>query len=276
MSAPERVEQVLELMRRLRDPERGCPWDRAQTSTSIAPFTIEEAFEVADAAERHDSCALREELGDLLFHVVFHARIAEEAGEFDFDDVVRRLMEKLLVRHPHVFGDRTEIGIDESNRRWEADKAITRNHIDAGLPRALPALVAALKLQRRAAAVGFDWPERAGARAKLEEELGELEAAEAQGDAASLHEEFGDLLFSLVNWGRYLGLDPEQALRATNRKFVRRFRYIESGLAASGLTPHEADLEQMDALWEEAKRRERAGNTPPVAKSGSNPESFSR
>lgn len=248
------LRRLLDVMRRLRDPVHGCPWDREQTPATIAPYTIEEAFEVAEAAETGAQDALRDELGDLLFHVVFHARMAEEAGWFDFGRIAADAADKLESRHPHVFADAQPGTSADLNRRWEAAKAAGRNDIEEGIPARLPSLMAALKLQRRAAAVGFDWPDLGGVRDKIAEELAELESAEP-GDSAALAEELGDLLFAVVNLARHLGVEPEQALRASNRKFLRRFRYIERRLRERGSRPEQADLAQMDALWGEAKRR---------------------
>jgi nucleoside triphosphate diphosphatase len=249
------LRRLLKVMARLRDPERGCPWDRAQTPATIAPYTIEEAFEVAEAAEAGNREALFDELGDLLFHVVFHARMAEEAAWFDFDALAERAAEKLEARHPHVFGDAPPAAPADLNRRWEAAKVAEREGIDDGMPAELPALMAALKLQRRAAAVGFDWPDPAGAREKIAEELAELELARRE-DPDAVAEELGDLLFAVVNLARHLGVEPEQSLRAANRKFVRRFRYIERQLKGEGLRPEDVNLARMDALWDEAKRRD--------------------
>lgn len=250
------LRRLLAVMARLRDPERGCPWDRAQTPASIAPYTIEEACEVAEAAESAEPPRLRDELGDLLFHVVFYARMAQESGWFDFDEIAAVAAAKLERRHPHVFDSAADRAPEGANGRWERRKALEREHIDDGLPPQLPALTAACKLQRRAAAVGFDWPEAAGARAKVLEELAELERAAQEGSGA-IAEELGDLLFAAVNLARHLEIEPEQALRMANRKFVRRFRYIEARLAERGQRPEQATLAELDALWEEAKRAER-------------------
>jgi len=249
------IRRLLDVMARLRDPDGGCPWDREQTPASVAPFTIEEACELAQAAESGGVDDYREELGDLLFNVIFHARMAEEAGWFDFDRVAAAAADKLVQRHPHVLGDGRVSAETATGPRWEAAKAARRKTIDDGLPPHLPALMAARKLQGRAAAVGFDWPSRAGAAAKIAEETAEVEEAAATG--VGLHEEVGDLLFAVVNLARHVGVEPEQALRSANRKFTRRFRYIEARLAQAGLRPEEAGLEQLDALWEEAKRGER-------------------
>ncbi|HYM44351.1 MAG TPA: nucleoside triphosphate pyrophosphohydrolase [Steroidobacteraceae bacterium] len=256
--------ELLALMARLRDPTRGCPWDREQTFRSIAPYTIEEAYEVADAIERDDRGQLREELGDLLFQVVFHARMAEERGWFGFAEVAESIHAKLVRRHPHVFaGAATEA--HELPREWEAQKARERAAAAAdgagalaGVPRALPALMRAAKLGRRAARVGFDWPEAAAVRAKIDEELAELDAAQAAAAApAAAHqavaEELGDLLFSIVNLGRHLQIDAEEALRAANTKFETRFSRMESLARERGLTLERLTAHQWDELWTEAK-----------------------
>jgi len=248
------MRRLLAVMARLRAPDSGCPWDRAQTPASVAPFTIEEACEVAQAAEQGGVDEYREELGDLLFNVVFHARMAEEAGWFDFDAVAASAAEKLRRRHPHVFGGGDPDADVATAPRWEAAKAERREGIDDGLPSHLPALMAAHKLQGRAAAVGFDWPSREGPGAKIAEEVLEVEEAVAAG--SGVPEEVGDLLFAVVNLARHLGVEPEQALRAANRKFTRRFRHIEKRLADRGLRPQDVDLDALDALWDEAKRRE--------------------
>lgn len=257
------LRRLLAVMERLRDPEHGCPWDRAQTPASIAPWTIEEACEVAEAAETGDVAHWQEELGDLLFHVVFHARLAEEAGEFGFDAVAAAAASKLEQRHPHVFAG-TGIPADaDFNHQWEREKAARRTHIDERLPIRLPALMRAHKLQKRAAAVGFDWPDADGAHAKIREELDELgravaarQAGSGTGAADHVREEVGDLLFAVVNYARHLGIDPEQALRGANRKFTRRFTHIEARLAEQGLDPDDVDLTCLDQLWNEAKARE--------------------
>ena len=251
--------RLLAVMERLRNPETGCPWDRAQTPRSIAPWTIEEACEVAEAAEAGDADHWREELGDLLFHVVFHARLAEEAGQFDFDTVAGEVAAKLEHRHPHVFGEDDAPAASDLNLKWEQRKSREREHIDDHLPAQLPALMRACKLQKRAAAVGFDWPDENGPKGKIAEELDELEQAR-QNDESSTREqvveEMGDVLFAVVNYARHLGVEPEQALRAANRKFTRRFRFIESRLAEEGLRPGDVGLECLDGLWDQAKRIE--------------------
>ncbi len=260
------IDRLLALMVRLRDPETGCPWDVEQTFASIAPYTIEEAYEVADAIQRADMASLKDELGDLLLQTVFHARMAEEAGLFAFEDVARAISDKLVRRHPHVFAGASREPSD-LHRSWEAAKAEERKARAAsagqtpsaldGVPLALPALTRAEKLQGRAARVGFDWPEAAQVLDKIEEEVGELRAELGQSDPARVADELGDLLFAVVNLARKLKTDPEAALRAGNAKFERRFRSVERGLTAQGLEPGEAGLERMEELWSEAKRAER-------------------
>ena len=261
---------LLALMARLRDPQRGCPWDREQTFSSIAPYTIEEAYEVADAIERGEREALRDELGDLLFQVVFHARMAEERGWFDFAAVATTIHDKLVRRHPHVFAGASPTP-QELVRAWEEQKAQERaasagpepageGTVLAGVPRALPALVRAAKLGRRAARVGFDWPDAREVRAKVLEELHEMDGALAAGDAGEagsdsgvVADELGDLLFSIVNWSRHLMLDAEAALRAANAKFERRFATMESLARARSLDLESLSAAEWDALWREAK-----------------------
>ncbi len=257
------IDRLLAIMARLRDPERGCPWDLEQTFATIAPHTIEEAYEVCDAIERGDMPALVDELGDLLFQIVFYAQMGREAGAFAFADVVRAISEKMVRRHPHVFGD-------EPIPEWETMKAAERAGKDDrasaldGVAHALPALSRAHKLQRRAARVGFDWPALGPVLAKLHEELDELELELDQVAAAPdrLADEIGDVLFACVNLARHTGTDPEAALRAANAKFERRFRRVESLLAARGSAPERSNLDEMDALWDRAKAEERSGGDP--------------
>jgi len=256
------LSRLRELMRRLRDPLTGCPWDRAQTFTSVVPHTLEEAYELADAIERAVPQDIAAELGDLLFQVVFYAQLAEEAGLFTLDAVVSGFEDKLVRRHPHVFGgapDLVEAG--EVHARWEADKARERRARGSAasselddVPLALPALTRARKLQKRAARVGFDWPTAAGAWAKLHEELAEVEYAVAAGDAGATDDELGDLLFAVVNVVRHHERDPEALLRAANAKFERRFRHVEAALAVRGVAFADAAPDLLDALWEAAKR----------------------
>ncbi len=260
---PDPVARLRAIMAALRDPETGCPWDLEQSFATIAPYTIEEAYEVADAIERGAMDELADELGDLLLQVVYHAQLAEEAGHFGFEDVAEAVCAKMLRRHPHVFGTERD-GRDAKGQTvaWEAIKAAERagkaprtSALD-GVAVGLPALTRAVKLQARAARVGFDWPDVSGVTEKIVEEAQEL-AAERGGDPARLAEEYGDLMFVMVNLGRWLGVDPEAALRATNAKFERRFHGVEQGLAAQGRTPQEATLAEMDALWDAAKAAER-------------------
>ena len=266
-AGPTPIEALLALMTRLRDRENGCPWDAVQTYATIAPYTIEEAYEVADAIARDDLAALEEELGDLLLQVVFHAEMARESGAFDFHSVARGITEKMYRRHPHVFGDAAKDGdlrpawesMKERERRDKADAKEAPSSALDGVALALPALVRALKLQERAARVGFDWPDMESTMAKVDEELGELKHAIRDGiDRAEIAAEIGDLLFACVNVARRLGIDPEEALRGCNGKFIRRFNYVEDGLSKEGKAPKDVTLEEMDALWEDAKTRERA------------------
>jgi ATP diphosphatase len=259
MSSPA-LEELLQIMERLRDPQRGCPWDRAQTAASIAPHTLEEAYEVLDAIERGDTVQLCDELGDLLFQVVFLARIAQEAGQFDFDAVAAKIVAKLLRRHPHVFGGAA--GIDSAqaqNRAWENHKARERSaagaqSLLADVPMSLPALLRAAKLGRRAARPGFDWRDAPQARLKVSEELAEVDVAIAAGDAAAITDEIGDLLLATANWARHLGVDAEASLRAANGKFERRFRCMERLAQERALALETLDPAGWDALWNEAKR----------------------
>lgn len=255
--------RLLEIMRRLRDPDTGCPWDIEQDFASIAPYTIEEAYEVADAIDRKAWDELKGELGDLLFQSVFHAQMASEKGLFDFNDVADTMSDKMVARHPHVFGDESrDKSADQQTRDWETIKAAERagkaqkGTLD-GVAIGLPALLRALKLQKRAARVGFDWPDTSHVIDKIVEEAKELEEARDTLTETEIAEEFGDLLFVMVNLGRHLGLDPENALRATNAKFTRRFEKVEEKLAARGKTPSQSTLEEMDALWDEVKSDEK-------------------
>jgi len=258
------VARLLAIMARLRDRERGCPWDIEQDFESIAPYTIEEAYEVADAIARRDLENLRDELGDLLFQVVYHAAMAEEARHFGFADVVRGISDKMVRRHPHVFGDESrEKSAEQQTRDWERIKAAERggragpeSALD-GVTVGLPALTRAVKLQNRAARVGFDWPDAGAVIDKIAEESRELVEARESGDSDRLAEEYGDLMFVMANLARHLGIDPEGALRLANAKFIRRFQGIETALAARGSHPGASSLAEMDALWDEMKRRER-------------------
>ena len=255
--------RLREIMARLRDPEGGCPWDLEQTFATIAPYTIEEAYEVADAIEREAWDELKGELGDLLFQAVFHARMAEEEGLFDLDDVANAMSDKMVARHPHVFGTESrEKSAEQQTRDWEKVKAAERAaRGSAGVlddvALGLPALMRAEKLQKRAARVGFDWGETGAVLDKIVEEAREVAEAAETGDPDGIEDEIGDLLFVVVNLARHLKVDPEVALRRTNAKFTRRFRYIEAALEKEGRSPQDATLEEMDALWEAAKATER-------------------
>lgn len=264
------IDRLLAVMARLRDRERGCPWDLEQTFRTIAPHTIEEAYEVADAIERDAMVDLKEELGDLLFQVVFYAQMAREDGAFDFDDVASAIADKMVRRHPHVFGDVTVRTAAEMSGRWEDQKAVERERRAAienrapsvldGVITGLPALTRALKLQKRAARVGFDWTTAPQILDKIEEEVAELREALADcGGTDRVEDELGDLFFAMVNLGRRLDVDPETALRRTNAKFERRFRRIEAWLAEAGRTPDDATLDEMEELWQRAKGEEREG-----------------
>ncbi|MFI4976962.1 MAG: nucleoside triphosphate pyrophosphohydrolase [Caulobacterales bacterium] len=258
--------RLIEIMARLRDPVGGCPWDLEQTYATIAPYTVEEAYEVADAIERGDLKDLRDELGDLLLQVVFHSRMAEEDGAFDFAAVAEAINDKMIRRHPHVFADASHRDTAEQTRAWEEIKAVERAAKAQGaqesllddVPVALPALTRAVKLSRRAARVGFVWPSAREVMAKLHEEVAELEAELDAGDVDKAREELGDVLFVCANLARELDVDPEAALRGANAKFVRRFRFIETELKARGSSPAQSDLAEMDGLWDAAKAAERA------------------
>ena len=257
------VARLRAIMRALRDPETGCPWDIAQDFTTIAPYTIEEAYEVADAIDRQDWAELRGELGDLLLQVVYHAQMAEEAGHFGFDDIARGIGDKMVARHPHVFGpDSRDKSAEQQTRDWERVKAAERAQRGASgvlddVALGLPALMRAVKLQKRAARVGFDWPETGEVLDKIAEESRELVEARDSLGPDKVAEEFGDLLFVMANLARHLDVDPEAALRDANAKFTRRFRAIEAALAAAGRRPQDSDLAEMDALWNAAKAAER-------------------
>ena len=264
------LDRLIAIMARLRDPKDGCAWDLEQTFATIAPYTVEEAYEVADAIERNDLPELRDELGDLLLQVVFHSRMAEEAGAFAFDDVARAICDKMIRRHPHVFGGADYRDAAEQTRAWEEVKAgeraaknQTASVLD-GVSVGLPGLTRAVKLTGRAARVGFDWAEASDVLSKLHEEVDELEAEVASGERARIEDELGDVLFVLANLARKLDIDPEAAIRSTNAKFTRRFGFVEQALAKAGKTPDESDLAEMDGLWDAAKAAERApSNTSP-------------
>ena len=254
------IEGLLEIMRRLRDPKTGCPWDVEQSFATIAPYTLEEAHEVGDVIAREAWEELPGELGDLLFQVVFHARMAEEAGMFAFGDVVRAISEKMIARHPHVFGQESrDKSAEQQTRDWEKMKAAERGgRVLDGVALGLPALVRAVKLQKRAARVGFDWPSTDEVMDKLREEMAELVEARERLGRAEVEEEFGDLLFVMANLARHMGVDPEAALRGANAKFTRRFAKIEDWLAEAGKRPDESDLAEMDGLWNRARAEDKA------------------
>jgi ATP diphosphatase len=273
------ISGLIAIMAALRTPNTGCPWDLEQNFATIAPYTIEEAYEVADAIARGDLDDLKDELGDLLLQVVFHARMAEEQGTFGFPDVVQAITEKLIRRHPHVFGDKHGLDTEQVNVQWDEIKAQEkeaaraaranagkntgkapapgRNGALSGVSPGLPALARALKLQQKAGKVGFDWNDPKAVLAKIREEADEIEAALESRDREQVHGEIGDLLFALVNLARHLDVDPESALRTTNLKFEQRFASIEDALAAAGKTPSDATLAEMDALWDQAKAKEK-------------------
>jgi ATP diphosphatase len=275
--APDPIHQIvdpmprlLEIMRRLRDPQTGCPWDIEQDFASIAPYTIEEAYEVADAIERADWPELQGELGDLLLQTVYHTQMGQEAGLFSFDDVARAIGDKMIDRHPHIFGDESrEKSAEQQTADWERIKAAERagkqqrGTLD-GVAIGLPALTRAVKLQKRAARVGFDWPSTDQVIDKIVEEAAELNEARATLTQTEVEEEFGDLLFVIANLARHLDIEPETALRAANAKFTRRFRAIESALAKRGKTPAQSNLQEMDDLWNAAKADEKAAQQPLV------------
>ncbi|MFG1417448.1 nucleoside triphosphate pyrophosphohydrolase [Xanthobacter sp. V0B-10] len=275
MEASRDIARLIEIMAALRAPDTGCPWDLEQSFATVAPYTIEEAYEVVDAIAREDLGDLREELGDLLLQVVFHAQMAQERGVFDFGGVVEAITTKLIRRHPHVFGDARALEPDRVKALWaeikaeeKAEKAARRatagqapeddGGVLGGVPLPLPALTRALKLQEKAARVGFDWDDARQVLAKIREEADEVEEALNHQGIAAVRDEIGDLLFAVANLARHAGVDPEAALRGTNDKFVRRFGHIERSLAQEGTPPHAAGLARMEALWEEAKRAEKA------------------
>ncbi|MBL3590202.1 MAG: nucleoside triphosphate pyrophosphohydrolase [gamma proteobacterium endosymbiont of Lamellibrachia anaximandri] len=255
------LERLIEIMARLRDPEKGCPWDREQTFETVVPYTIEEAYEVEDVIQQGDMPGLCEELGDLLFQIVFHARMAEEAGEFVFDDVVCAINDKMVRRHPHVFAEEKPGDRHQQRQAWESHKSQERKKKAGysgsgalhGVATALPALMRAEKLQKRAARTGFDWPDIAGASQKIDEELAECQSAIQSGVKQEIEEEIGDLLFSCVNLARHADVDAESALRQANRKFSSRFSYMEGRLGEQAKTIRQLSTEELDQLWEEAK-----------------------
>ena len=264
-SDPDPLVRLIAIMARLRDPDGGCPWDLEQSFATIAPYTVEEAYEVADAIQRGDLADLKEELGDLLLQVVYHAQMAREQKAFDFNAVAEAICDKMIRRHPHVFGEASHRDVAEQTLAWEAIKAEERTRkakkasVLDGVPTGLPGLTRALKLTARAARVGFDWPSTTEVIDKLREELAELEAEIDAGDRAKAREELGDLLFVCANLARKLEVEPEDALRVANAKFARRFAFIEAALARTGRAPEQSDLAEMDGLWDEAKRVERLG-----------------
>ncbi|OAN46391.1 nucleoside triphosphate pyrophosphohydrolase [Magnetospirillum moscoviense] len=263
------IDDLLTIMRTLRAPEGGCPWDREQSFATIAPYTIEEAYEVADAIDHGDMEALRDELGDLLFQVVFHAQMAAEAGHFGFDDVVAAICDKMIRRHPHVFGQAEARNATEQTQAWEATKEAERaakgtDSVLDGIARSLPPMTRALKLQARAARVGFDWAKPLDVVDKIDEELAEIKA-EITDDAEldRVEDEMGDLLFACANLARKLTIDPERCLKRANAKFERRFRHIESELRRAGRNPAQASLDEMEELWVQAKHQERSKGDGP-------------
>jgi nucleoside triphosphate diphosphatase len=263
MTNLQHTQALLEIMAQLRNPQGGCPWDLAQNFETIAPYTLEEAYEVADAIERGNMHDLKHELGDLLLQVVFHAQIAKEIGAFTFEEVAEAVAKKMRTRHPHVFGNTVIESADEQTMHWEKLKAAERaqTNVNAsaldGVALGLPALLRAQKLQKRAARVGFDWPDISGVLNKLQEEIGELNDAIASGNTAHAQEELGDALFALVNVARFLDADAETALRSTNTKFTRRFTHVENAVRATGKTLENSTLEIMEQHWNEAKTLEK-------------------
>jgi MazG family protein len=264
-AAAQRLAELLDVMQALRTPVTGCPWDLVQTSASIAPYTVEEAYEVVDAIQRGNTADLCEELGDLLLQVVFHSQLASEAGTFTFADVANGITQKMLRRHPHVFGDDAARSAGAAKGFWEKIKAEEKAakggaaptpSVLADVPVGMPGLTRAVKLQEKAARVGFDWPDIGPVFDKVREEIAELEVEIGKGDKAKIQDEFGDLLFVMTNVARHLGIDPETAVRGTNAKFTRRFQGIETALAKDGRTPAESNLAEMDALWNTAKKAE--------------------
>ncbi len=253
-----KIDALLQVMARLRAPDGGCPWDLEQNFRTIAPYTVEEAYEVADAIERGDMAGLKEELGDLLFQSVFHAQMAKEEGLFTFGDVAQAIADKMIRRHPHVFGEGDMRSAEEQTAAWEEQKAAERKAKGADgllddVPAGLPGLTRAVKLQKRAGRVGFDWPDARAVLDKIAEETGELTEAMESADKEHIEEEFGDLLFVLANLSRHLDIDPESALRRANEKFIRRFRHIEKTFAERGESLKDASLDEMEAVWNEAK-----------------------
>jgi len=257
-----KIDALLDVMARLRAPDGGCPWDLEQDFGTIAPYTVEEAYEVVDAIERKDMPALKDELGDLLFQTIFHAQMAREEGFFDFGDVADAITDKMIRRHPHVFADADFRSAEEQTDAWEIQKAEERakkgaNSLLADVPVGLPGLTRAVKLQKRAGRVGFDWKDARDVLDKISEETQELKDAMQDGEQEEIESEFGDLLFVLANLSRHLDVDPEAAIRKANEKFMRRFGHIEKTLKAAGRTAQEATLEEMEAIWNDAKELEK-------------------
>lgn len=263
------IARLIEIMAALRNPDGGCPWDLEQDFRSIRHYTIEEAYEVADAIEREDFTDLREELGDLLLQPIYHAQMAKEAGHFEIGDVVYAITEKLIRRHPHVFGDVTADGASDAQDRWEAIKVKERAakaerkgdrepSVLDDVPQVLPSLARAEKLTKRAAKIGFDWPDLPAVRIKIEEELAEVAEVESSGNHARVQEEIGDLLFAVANLARKAGIDPEAALRDANGKFTRRFHYVEARCREDGIDPVSAGLERLDGYWNEIRARDKS------------------
>lgn len=262
-SEAQKIDALLKIMARLRSPDGGCPWDLEQDFRTIAPYTVEEAYEVADAIERGDMSDLKDELGDLLFQVVFHAQMAREGDLFDFGDVVEAISDKMVRRHPHVFAQAEARDAEEQTRAWEDQKAEERKRkgadsLLADVSAGLPGMTRAVKLQKRAARVGFDWPDASAVLDKVAEEATELRDAAAASDKAHIEEEFGDLLFVMANLARHLDVDPETALRSANQKFIRRFQYIERKFSDDGASLNDASLDQMEDVWNEAKALEKS------------------
>lgn len=250
-------DELVSIMRRLRSPEDGCPWDLKQTRETLKPYLVEETYEVLEAIDGKDPLEIREELGDLLFQIVFHARLGEERGQFDMEDIIVSIRDKMIRRHPHIFGDVTVSGADEVSENWDALKkkeGKQRESLLDGVPASLPALLRAYRLQQRAARVGFDWKRIEDALEKFDDEYGEFRAAVESGDPDAVLDELGDVLFMLVNLSRTVRTNPEEALRGGIEKFSRRFRFIEQAAAEAGRTLDEMTLKEMDALWEEAKK----------------------
>jgi tetrapyrrole methylase family protein/MazG family protein len=251
----EQFKRLVEIMARLRSSD-GCPWDRAQDHKSLRLYLIEEAYEVLDAIEQNNPDKLAEELGDLLLHVVFHAQIADEKGEFNIEDICHKISEKLIKRHPHVFKGKRRLSTAQVINQWEEIKRGSNSDYSIldGVPKSLPALLKAYRIQEKVGHLGFDWKDASEVILKIKEEVAEFEQASSSKNPKAMHRELGDLLFSMVNLSRHLGLQAEEALEDTNKKFIKRFQFIEKKLAESGKTPAETTLEEMDALWEESKK----------------------